>query len=119
MKSKTDENRVDTFINLGTALESLYLGDINGQSELKFRLSLRAAWHLGNDAQERVAFRKEFLSIYGLRSKAVHSGILKESTIPPGFTARARELCLESIIKIIQDGEFPDWNQLVMGGVTA
>lgn len=116
MKSKTDKNRVDAFINLGTALESLYLGDINGQGELGFRLALRAAWHLGNDAQERVALKKDFSKIYNLRSRAVHTGTLKESKASPEFTARAQELCLKSITKIMQGGEFPDWDQLVMEG---
>ena len=115
IKSKMNENGVDTFINLGTALESLYLRDINAQGEVGFKLSLRAAWYLGNDAQERIALKKDFSKIYELRSKAVHSGILKESYVPPKFTERAQELCLKSITKIIQNGEFPDWNQLVMG----
>lgn len=115
MKSKADKDRVDTFINLGTALESLYLGDVSGSGELAFRLALRAAWHLGNDEQERISLRKDFSNVYSLRSLAVHTGILNESKASPEFTARAQELCLKSIIKIIHDEGFPDWNELVMG----
>lgn len=115
MKSKADENRVDTFINLGTALESLYLGEVSGSGELAFRLALRAAWHLGSDEQERISLRKDFSKIYSLRSQAVHTGILKESKASPEFTTKAQKLCLKSIIKFIQDGEFPDWDRLIMG----
>ena len=115
MKSKTDEDRVDTFINLGTAFESLYLGDINIQGEIGFKLSVRAAWFLGCDKHERVALKRDFSRIYSFRSKAVHTGILEESDIPPGFMERAQDLCLKTIIKIILSGKFPDWNQLVLG----
>lgn len=115
IKSKADKNNVDIFINLGTALESLYLGDINFSGELGFRLALRAAWHLGNDGQERVSLKKDFAKIYGLRSQAVHTGTLNESKASPEFTARAQDLCLKSIVRIIQNGKFPNWDQLVMG----
>lgn len=29
---------------------------------------------------------------------------------------RAQDLCRESILKILEDGELPDWNSLIMGG---
>lgn len=115
MRSKTDPNPVDVFINLGTALESLFLGDIRYKGELRFRLALHAAWHLGSDAQERISLKREFARIYDLRSAAVHRGTLKDTDVSPEFTARAQKLCLKSITKIIQAGKFPDWNQLVMG----
>ena len=115
MRSKSDTNPVDAFINLGTAMESLYLAGINYTGELRFRLALHAAWHLGGDAQERSSLKNEFTDIYDLRSSAVHTGTLSSNRASPEFTARAQELCLKSIVKIIQDGKFPDWNQLVMG----
>lgn len=114
IRSKKENNPVDAFINLGTALESLYL-ESGSTGELTFRLALRAAWLLRNDAQERISLKREFVEIYRLRSKAVHNGILKETEATPEFRARAQDLCLESIIKIIESGEFPDWDKLVMG----
>ena len=114
IKSKTDRDPVDIFINLGTALESLYVED-GGRTEPGFKIAVRAAWCLGNNAQERISLKKDFLKIYELRSRAVHAGVLKEGKIPSGFTEKAQELCLKSITKIIQDGEFPDWDKLVMG----
>lgn len=117
IKSKMDDDPVDAFINLGIALESLYLGQKGDTGELTYRLSLRAAWHLGNDAQERHSLRREFAKIYDLRSRAVHTGVLREKDNSPELIARARNLCLESIMKIIRNGKFPDWDQLVMGSM--
>lgn len=114
IRSKTDIDPVDTFINLGTALESLYL-EGNNRSDVRFKLALRAAWHLGNSEQEKISLKEDFSEIYKLRSDAVHTGIVKKARATPEFTVRAQKLCLISIIKIIQDGEFPDWDRLIMG----
>lgn len=115
--SKTSKNRVDAFINLGTALESLYL-DGSDNSELGYKLALRAAWHLGNNAEERYSLKQEFSRMYGLRSRAVHTGDPDKVKTTPEFTATAQKRCLESIIRIIRDGRFPDredWERLVVG----
>ena len=116
MRSKMDTDPVDVFINLGTALESLYLQDIGNAGEYRFRMPLRAAWHLGNDRVGRSSLFGEFKKIYDLRSKAVHTGNLTQNERAPEFMEKAQKLCLESIIKIIEDGELPNWNELVMGG---
>ena len=115
LRSKTEGNPVDVFINLGTALEALYLGDGSSTGEVRFRLAVRAAWHLGNDAQERILLRTEFAKIYDLRSKAAHTGSLKTTDASPEFTARAQDLCRQSLTTIIRDGKFPDWDELIMG----
>ena len=114
-KSKMDASPIDAFINLGTALESLYLNDAGNTGELRFRLALRAAWHLGSDRADRSSLFDDFKKIYDRRSKAVHTGKLAENEQTPELVARAQELCLKSIVKIIEDGEFPDWNHMVMG----
>ena len=66
----------------------------------------------------------EFKTIYILRSKAVHNGAVPEKikvrkgeeAIPTSeFIPRAQDLCRDSIIKILEDGEFPTWNNLVLG----
>ena len=116
MRSKMDKNPVDVFINLGTALESLYLNDIQYAGELRFRMALRAAWHLGNNSNERLLLIDDFKDIYDLRSQAVHTGNLNQKNWTPEFMAKAQDLCLKSIVKIIEDGRFPNWNQLVVGG---
>lgn len=116
LRSKTDSDPVDVFINLGTAIESLFLNDVGGDSgELRFRIALRAAWHLANDPTERSSLLGDFKDIYDRRSKAVHTGDLNEKERAPEFMAKAQELCLRSIVKVIEDGEFPDWGRLVVG----
>ncbi len=114
IKSKTDPNHVDKFIDLGIALESLYLGDIGNASELRFRLALRAAWHLGNNAEERETLLRDFKGIYDSRSQAVHAGAIKRRDAQE-LARRAQELCRDSIVKIISDGKFPNWDKLVLG----
>ena len=33
------------------------------------------------------------------------------------FIVEAQDLCQQSIIKILEDGKFPDWNNLILGEV--
>ena len=120
IKSKTDGNRVDKIIDLGIAFEALYVPD--GGTEITFKLSVRAAWHLGTDKEHRDELLKKFKQIYSGRSKAVHNGKLDQTVkfgeehIPISeFIQRAQDLCRESILKILEAGEFPDWNDLILG----
>ena len=116
MRSKMDASPVDVFINLGTALESLYLEDTGNVGELRFRMALRAAWHLGSDRVDRSSLFDDFKKIYDRRSKAVHTGNLNQNERAPEFMEMAQRQCLKAIVKVIEDGEFPSWDHLVMGG---
>ncbi|MDA8021515.1 MAG: HEPN domain-containing protein [Gammaproteobacteria bacterium] len=115
-------NKVDQMIDLGIAFESLYLGG-DHKGELAFTLRTRAAWLLGENAEERARILREFKVIYDCRSKAVHSGRLEDpikvgkgSKIPlDEFLARAQYRCAASIKKIIERGGFPDWDKLITG----
>lgn len=113
VRSHTDGSIVDKFIDLGIALESLYLESGNN-AELRFRLALHAAWHLGKCGPERSHLMSEFRTIYGLRSKAVHTGTIADSQTTREVLASAQEHCRQAIIKFITDGEFPDWDRLVV-----
>ena len=122
LKSKTDENPVDKMIDLGIALEALYVPD-SGRGEIRFKLAVRAAWHLGKDKDDRNNLLTKFKQIYDHRSNAVHSGQLDEKVkfgkgrIPISeFIEKARDLCHQSIMKILEDGQFPNWNDLILGG---
>ena len=124
VESKTERSRLDKIIDLGIAFEALYLSDIDETTELAFRLRLRAAWYLGENEEHRRALMKEFSEIYNWRSKVVHTGKLPNKTKKTSFTSGevrqfiedAQDRCRESIIKILEDGEFPDWNSLILGG---
>lgn len=114
IRSHIDQSIVDQFIDLGIALESLYLNDGNN-SEAGYRLALRAAWHLGDCSSDRYRLINEFRDIYRLRSRAVHSGSIDYNTNTRNILAGAQEHCRQAIIKLITDGGFPDWDRLVMG----
>ena len=123
IKSKAERNPVDKMIDLGIAFEALYLSDISETTELSFRLRLRAAWFLGKGKKHRKELMKDFSQIYEWRSKPVHTGRLPNKTKRTPFTQKeinefikkAQDLCRKSIIKILEDGEFPDWNNLILG----
>ena len=122
IKSKTIQTYEDKIIDLAIALESLYLPKDN-IDQLAFQLSLRASWHLGKNKEDRKKLIDEFKAIYTLRSKAVHNGVIpqrvkirKGESVPTSeFIPRAQDLCRRSIMKILEDGEFPDWNNLILG----
>lgn len=125
IKSKAEDNPVDKIIDLGIALESLYLPK-NKTDQLSLSLRLRAAWHLGKNKAHRKELIDEFDAIYTLRSEAVHNGklspkikIRKGESVPTSeFIPKTQELCRQSIIKILEDGEFPDdnyWKDLILG----
>ena len=122
-KSTGQRDPADRVIDLGVALESLYLSDNDYRNELRFRLALRASWHLGKDQSQRSSLMKEFRTIYDWRSRAVHTGSLESkrdqvASNPQSrdkFIRRAQELCSESIKAIIKQGHLPYWDALVLG----
>ncbi len=103
---------VDAAIDLGIALESIFLNDT--RAELKFRLRLRASRFLESNFKKRKELYEVFGNLYELRSTAVHSGKLpKEFKKKPikeildeGFYVTAK-----AISKIILDG-YPNWTNI-------
>lgn len=124
IQSKVSGNSVDKMIDLGIAFEAFYLSNIESPTELAFRLRLHAASYLGKDKEDRKVLMKEFQKIYDWRSSAVHTGKLpnKKKKIPftpeevEKFIERAQDLCRESIMKVLENGRFPNWNSLILGG---
>ncbi len=125
IKSKTSTTWVDRIIDLGIALEALYLSE-GTKEQLTLQFRLRAAWHLGENKEQRKALMKEFKAIYDWRSTVVHTGKLPEKGSGKKkkpytqeevreFITRAQDLCRDSILKILEDGKFPDWNDLILG----
>ena len=119
--SKTKKNGIDQAIDLGIALEALYLSA--GERGITLTLSLRAAWHLGKDKEHRKELLTKFRDIYRCRSNAIHNGQLDETVRFGGeripileFIEKAQDLCRQSIMKILEEGRFPNWNDLVLGG---
>ena len=122
LKSKDNKDPIDKIIDLGIGLEALYLPK-NKTDQLSLSLRLRASWHLGKDKKDRKKLMDEFKAIYDWRSTVVHTGKLPNKTKRTPFTpeevemfiTRAQDLCRQSILKILEDAEFPDWNNLILG----
>ena len=116
IKSKTSQTAVDKIIDLGIALEALYLSE-GTREQLTLQFRLRAAWYLGKGKEHRKRLMDEFKAIYDWRSAVVHTGKLpkKAKNVTQEFITNAQNLCRDSIMKILEDGKFPDWNDLILG----
>lgn len=106
---------VDKAIDLGIALEVMLLHSIgdNDRGELKYRSSIRGATFLGGDKSKRLKTFKLLKEAYDLRSRAVHSGVLraKKNGRPPEEILReATEACANIARILILRGSFPDWD---------
>ena len=125
IKSKASGSYVDRMIDLGIALEALY---VTSKDEIGKQLRDRASWYLGQNKKCRNVLKKEFREIYRWRSSVVHTGKLPKKEINKNkkrpftheevkqFIENAQDRCRDSILKILEDGEFPDWNDLILGG---
>ena len=121
-RSKASISYVDQIIDLGIAFEVLYVPD-GGSGEITFKLAVRAAWHLGKDKGDRKQLLTKFKDIYKYRSNAVHNGQLDETIRFGGerihrseFIAEIQDLCRRSIMKILEDNQFPEWDNVVLDG---
>ena len=121
VKSKASGSEADKIIDLGIALEALYVPD--GGGDTTYKLAIRAARHLGKDKKDREDLLAKFKHIYKCRSRAVHDGHV-DTTVKFGekkisrskFITHAQDLCLRSITKILDEGKFTDWDSLILGG---
>ena len=117
IKSKTDQALPDRFIDLRIALESLYLRDFLNEysQEMRFRLSLFGAWHLGSDMEDRRWIRKRLREAYDMSSGAVHSGVLAYTSDNRELLSDAQDLCRRGILKLLREGPPHDWGDLILG----
>ena len=113
----TRASLADRFIDLRIALESLYLRDFtNEQSqEMRFRLALFAAWHLGADYEDRKTIRRKLRDAYDTASKAVHSGHVESTQENEGLLFDAQALCRRGALRLLKDGAPRDWGDLILG----
>ncbi|MBI5642534.1 MAG: hypothetical protein HY954_03555 [Deltaproteobacteria bacterium] len=122
-QSRRRQVPADMALDLGIALESLLLDNISHNDSISLLFRLRGAWFLGRDKIEREDLMNIFNKIYDCRSKAAHSGkipftiFLKtgEAINIDVFLRQGTKLCTEMILKIIDNGDFPDWKKLIIG----
>ena len=109
----------DRIVDLGIALESIYLDGEFG--ELKYKLSTRAAKRLGGDVDDSLQIYNDLRVFYDkLRSKAVHTGRVPSTVQMNGqqldttaALARIQALCGQAVRKIMADGR-PDWEKMLL-----
>ena len=107
----------DQFIDLRIALEALYLKDFTGEQsqEMRFRLALFGAWHLGEDFEGRKEIRKTLRRTYDVASAAVHGGDLEFSEDNRSLLAESQNLCRQGILKLLEEGTPNDWGEMILG----
>lgn len=105
IKSKASGSEADKIIDLGKALEALY---VTGRDDIKRKLCYRAPLYLEQDAAPRKTLQEEFDAIYDYRSAVVHNRVtgkfvsVGERCVPiADLVTRAQNLCQQSILKII------------------
>lgn len=108
----------DAAIDLGIALEVLYLGGTGseGLGELTFRLRIRAARFLGTDEADKKRLFNLVGDLYRLRSKAVHEGKLAPDK-PGGRSTKEMlsegyAIAAETVRRFITDQE-PNWDKVM------
>ena len=105
MKSKDPyESRADQFIDLRIALELLY--SQGSRSELRSRVALSGACHLGHNREDREAIHKTLRDAYDQASNAVHGNASFDKAANPKLLGDAQDICRRAIIKSLTEGEF-------------
>ena len=113
-------DEVDRMIDLGIALDALFLDD-GERWNLTQKFAHRASCYLGEDKTQRQELYSFFEEIYNNRSGAVHRGVLrKEGTSEEikEFIRGAQSLCLRSIKTAIARGipqNAKEWETWVSG----
>lgn len=125
-----DEDRIIDFL---IAAEALFLNDIRNESyrgELTYRLSLRAGFFLGSNADDRKEISEHMRKAYAIRSAIVHGS----SSLPLPKKEDGRELSLQVFVRTTEayirsalhksiglatksatPRELVDWDALVFG----
>ncbi|MCY4047794.1 MAG: HEPN domain-containing protein [Candidatus Dadabacteria bacterium] len=116
VKSKLSKfNYTDNYIDLRIALEALFLGS-SDKGELSFRLATNGAWYLGANPKERCEYFNMFRSIYTLSSKMIHASYRDEvSREDHSILEKTQNACRDGILKRIEEGQEPKWNEVIMG----
>ncbi len=110
---------VDSAIDLGIALEALYLNDLpEERNELTFRLKVRAARFSGKTGDEQRKIFSLVGDLYAMRSRAVHTGTL-DATVKDkpvrDILSDGYSLAAKTMRQFITQGK-PSWDAVMFGG---
>ena len=114
-RSRLAVHPVDRALDLGMAAEIVLMHDQSrSNTEITYKIASRAAWLLGEGADQRAEIFDQIKQLYAARSTAVHSGVLpSKSKVDLDL---ADELVGRVIRAVLERGSFPDWMSLTMGG---
>ncbi|MDE0171920.1 MAG: hypothetical protein OYH76_13285 [Defluviicoccus sp.] len=109
--SKRSSDIEDQLIDLRIALEVLYAK--GGSGEMRFRISLIGAIHLGHDLESRNVYYKTLRDTYDRASRVVH-GDYKLDDSDEGLIRSAQDACRKAILKRLDEPEKPDWKEFML-----
>jgi hypothetical protein len=115
-------NDAERALDLGACLEILLMhGEKADNTEIGYKLRMRAAWLLGQNSADRQRIHDLVKSAYNARSKVAHEGVLPP---PKSEDARTRQmeelrdteqLCRDLITQVLRRG-WPNWTTTVLQG---
>ena len=122
-QARRRKNIADKAIDQGIAFEALFINDEPEKDQLSFKLRLRASLLLGSNVEMKREIFNLIKAFYDCRSSAVHTGKSKLSVkIQNRGKVDAEDvlnesdtICRSSILKIIDQGGFPNWTNLMLG----
>jgi hypothetical protein len=116
IKSKAVENPIDKMIDLGVAFECIGLTSAVRNTEIKYKLGVHISRFLGRDKAHRIELMNSVQTMYDWRSTCVHTGKFSKKVkfheIEDNIK-KFQDLYRDCILKIIDNGEFPNWTDLI------
>ncbi|MCY4430797.1 MAG: hypothetical protein OXC11_10470, partial [Rhodospirillales bacterium] len=97
------ENRI---IDLRVTLEALYAVERYGKRR---QTADHSALHLGGTPDEQAARKELIWRLYEEASEIVHAGVLDDEKEADARLGQAQDVCRGSLLKVLNDGGFPDW----------
>ena len=111
------ESLVDEAIDLGIALESVFLGELSDdRTELGFQLRIRGSRWLGGNYGQRMRVYRLLRGLYKARSIAVHTGQLPASVDGSGtreLLNQGYEVTSQALALLVQKAA-PDWIKVLL-----
>ena len=102
----------DRILDTAIALELMYDSD---SPELSYKLRMKAGHFLADNASARVDKCKQLQKFYNARSTIVHGNKTRTKHIDPEDAAETGfGIALETLQELLAQGDFPDWDKLVM-----
>ncbi len=106
----------DAAVELRIALEALLARELDENAPIGYSIRLRGACLAASSAQDRRYTFDVLRKVYNLGSKAVHTGAVETDALSWQLLHEGQQMCADLAKKVIENGKFPDWMALVLGG---